>query len=92
MSSPAPRFARLSPSTPIEEEEGAGAAEEGAEIGGMEALGSVLDAIPGLDLIGAALGIGGIAAGAAKKPPQQLASNPNIRSSASYSQQLGIDA
>lgn len=75
-----------------EGEEGAEGAAEGGEIGGMEALGSILDAIPGLDIIGAALGLGGIAAGAAKKPPQQLASNPNIRSSASYSQQLGIDA
>lgn len=75
-----------------EGEEGAEGAAEGGEIGGMEALGSVLDAIPGLDIIGAALGIGGLAAGFAKKPPHQLATNPNIRSSASYSQQLGIDA
>jgi len=75
-----------------EEEEGAEGAAEGGEISGMTALSSVLDAIPGLDIIGAALGIGGLAAGFAKKPPQRIATNPNIRSNASYSQQLGIDA
>ena len=67
-------------------------ATEGTEITGMETLGSVLDAIPGLDLIGAALGIGGLAAGFAKKPPHEMSVNPNVRSNASYSSQLGVDA
>lgn len=54
--------------------QGAGeGAVEGTEITGMEAFASVLDAIPGLDLIGAALGIGGLAAGFAKKPPHAIA-------------------
>ena len=67
------------------------AAAEGEEITGTEALSSVLDVIPGLDIIGAALGIGGLAAGFGKKAPNRMAGNPNMRSNASYSQQLGID-
>ena len=38
-------------------------AEEGAEVGATEAVGGILDAIPGLDILGAALGVAGIAAG-----------------------------
>lgn len=38
-------------------------AEEGAEVGGVEAVGSVLDAIPGLDILGGILGVAGIAMG-----------------------------
>tara|TARA_R110002073_G_scaffold107419_2_gene242096 strand:- start:132 stop:1007 length:876 start_codon:yes stop_codon:yes gene_type:complete len=66
-------------------EEAAG--EEGAEITGTEAAASVLDAIPGLDLLGAALGIGGLAAGFGKKPPKQI--NVPV-SQASYSSQIGL--
>ena len=46
---------------------------EGTEITGMEAFASVLDAIPGLDIIGAALGASGLIAGFAKKPPHAIA-------------------
>jgi len=67
------------------------AAAEGEEISGSEVLSSILDVIPGLDVIGAALGIGGLAAGFAKKAPNRMTGNPNMRSNASYSQQLGID-
>tara|TARA_R110002167_G_scaffold143650_3_gene333211 strand:+ start:868 stop:1812 length:945 start_codon:yes stop_codon:yes gene_type:complete len=46
---------------------------EGTEITGMEAFASVLDAIPGLDIIGAALGASGLIAGFTKKPPHAIA-------------------
>ena len=46
---------------------------EGTEITGMEAFASVLDAIPGLDIIGAALGASGLIAGFTKKPPHTIA-------------------
>ena len=41
----------------------AGAEEGAAEVGATEAVGGILDAIPGLDILGAALGVAGIAAG-----------------------------
>jgi len=63
-------------------------AEEGAEITGTEAAASVLDAIPGLDVLGLALGIGGLAAGFGKKPPQQITDPINQNS---YSSQLGLN-
>ena len=66
-------------------EEAAG--EEGAEITGTEAAASVLDAIPGLDLLGAALGIGGLAAGFGKKPPKQISAPVSQNS---YSSQIGL--
>jgi len=66
-------------------EEAAG--EEGAEITGTEAAASVLDAMPGLDLLGAALGIGGLAAGFGKKPPKQISAPV---SQSSYSSQIGL--
>ena len=66
-------------------EEAAG--EEGAEITGTEAAASVLDAIPGLDLLGVALGIGGLAAGFGKKPPKQISAPV---SQSSYSSQIGL--
>lgn len=69
-------------------EEGADAG-EGAEIGGLEAASSVLDAIPGVDLIGAVLGAVGLVAGFTKKPPHQIT---NPISNTSYSTQLGLDA
>ena len=67
-------------------------ATEGTELTGMETLGSVLDAIPGLDIIGSLLGVAGLAAGFAKKPPHEMSVNPNVRSNASYSSQLGVDS
>ncbi len=72
------------------DEEAAAGAEEGAEISGVEAIGSVLDAIPGLDLIGAALGIGGLAAGFTKKPPQEIMGQMT-RGQNSYSSQIGLN-
>jgi len=65
-----------------------GAAEEGAEITGTEAAASVLDAIPGLDILGLGLGIGGLAAGFGKKPPQEITGPVNQNS---YSNQLGLN-
>lgn len=41
----------------------AGAEEGAAEVGATEAVGGILDAIPGLDILGAAIGIAGIASG-----------------------------
>lgn len=75
-----------------DEEAAAGAGADVADITGIEAVGSVLDAIPGLDLIGAALGIGGLAAGFAKKPPHEIV-NQMTRGdgSNSYSAQLGLN-
>ncbi len=67
---------------------GEGAAEEGAEITGTEAAASVLDAIPGLDVLGLALGIGGLAAGFGKKPPHEMTTPIN---QSSYSSQLGLN-
>lgn len=74
-----------------DEEDGADLADagEGAEIGGLEAASSVLDAIPGVDLIGAVLGAVGLVAGFTKKPPHQIT---NPISNTSYSTQLGLDA
>ena len=66
-------------------EEAAG--EEGAEITGTEAAASVLDAIPGLDLLGASLGIAGLVAGFGKKPPKQISAPV---SQSSYSSQIGL--
>ena len=72
------------------DEEAATGAEEGAEISGLDAIGSVLDVIPGLDLIGAALGIGGLAAGFTKKPPQEIMGQMT-RGQNSYSSQIGLN-
>jgi len=70
----------------------AGAGADAADITGVEAIGSVLDAIPGLDLIGAALGVGGLVAGFTKKPPHEII-NQMTRGdgSNSYSAQLGLN-
>ena len=64
------------------------AAGEGEEITGLETFSSVLDSIPGLDIIGAALGIGGLVAGFAKKPPKVIA--PTIQSYSGASNQVGV--
>ena len=75
-----------------DEEAAAGAGADAADITGVEAIGSVLDAIPGLDLIGAALGVGGLVAGFTKKPPHEII-NQMTRGdgSNSYSAQLGLN-
>ena len=75
-----------------DEEAAAGAGEDAADITGIEAFSSVLDAIPGLDLIGAALGVGGLVAGFTKKPPHEIV-NQMTRGdgSNSYSAQLGLN-
>jgi len=75
-----------------DEEAVAGAGEDAADITGIEAFSSVLDAIPGLDLIGAALGVGGLVAGFTKKPPHEIV-NQMTRGdgSNSYSAQLGLN-
>ena len=75
-----------------DEEAAAGAGADVADITGIEAVGSVLDAIPGLDLIGAALGVGGLVAGFTKKPPHEII-NQMTRGdgSNSYSAQLGLN-
>lgn len=75
-----------------DEEAVAGAGTDVADITGVEAIGSVLDAIPGLDLIGAALGVGGLVAGFTKKPPHEIV-NQMTRGdgSNSYSAQLGLN-
>lgn len=62
--------------------------EDTAEIGGLEAVGSVLDAIPGLDIIGAALGAAGLIAGFTKKPPHAITQAVQAYSGASN--QVGI--
>lgn len=72
------------------DEEAATGAEEGAEISGLDTIGSILDVIPGLDLIGAALGIGGLAAGFTKKPPQEIMGQMT-RGQNSYSSQIGLN-
>lgn len=69
------------------DEEAVAGGEDAADITGTEAAASVLDAIPGLDLLGVALGIGGLAAGFGKKPPQQTT---DPRNQASYSSQIGL--
>ena len=54
-------------------------AEEGAEVGGVEAVGSVLDAIPGLDILGGILGIAGIAMGASSESHKQANIAPPVK-------------
>ena len=62
--------------------------EDTAEIGGLEAVGSVLDAIPGLDIIGAALGAAGLIAGFTKKPPHAI--TQAVQSYSGASNQVGV--
>jgi len=62
--------------------------DEGADITAMEAGASVLDAIPGLDIIGVALGAAGLIGGLTKKPPHELAPPP--QAFMGQSNQVGI--
>ena len=71
--------------------EAATAAAEAGEISATEAVGSVLDAIPGLDVIGAILGVAGVAVGASKKKKPTLTNPTGAASSQStYSYQAGL--
>ncbi len=61
---------------------------EGEEISGLETFSSVLDEIPGLDILGLALGGAGLIGGLVKKAPKAIV--PTIQSYSGASNQVGI--